>query len=253
MRPLYLDGVTALNVSMDGPALRVSGPSSADRRYPLARISRVVVSGQVSWTTDALLTCADEGIVVCFLNADGDVRGRWIGRRSERSAFVQRWHDFVDRPDWKERYAQWRVATRRRAIRLCAMCMGWSPKHDPRSLSRSILDATRPCADNQEMRTIKRRLHGLAQSRALEELAKIGLQANDVVLLNIVPDLVAAIQWGLHPDLTRWLLDRQRRREPKQPSDPYGAVCFFERHRGTCDFALRDTLLRLNQYLRGLQ
>ena len=69
---------------------------SADRRIPFKRVSRVVESGRVSWSTNALLECADQGVVVHFLKGNGMPRARWIGRVTERSELAQRWVDFLD-------------------------------------------------------------------------------------------------------------------------------------------------------------
>ena len=256
MKPLYLHAKGPLAVSLDGPALRVSRAGCANQRYPLRRISRVMVSGDASWSTDALLACADEGIGVCFLEADGMPRARWIGRATKRSELAQRWQDFLDRQDWPDLYTQWRIATSRRAVRFCAWRMGWSPTGDPRTMHQVICKATRAVANAAELRTVRGRLYGLAQARALEELGKAGLSARDVSLTHLVLDLVLTIQWGLRPELTRWLVHRSRRRESqhREPGfDPRAAAVFFERHSALVDFHLRDTLGRLQRHLEGLQ
>lgn len=247
MKPLYLAGAETLHVALDGPALRVSKSNASDRRFPLGRVSRIVVSGRVSWSTDALLACADEGIVVCFLKADGSPRGRWIGRPSKRCDFAQRWHNFLDRPDYQELYAQWRSNIRRRAVRFCALRMGWSPVGRTRDLVR-VIQAGTNCGVG-ELRTLRRELHGLAHARCLEELARIGLGADDASLTLIVPDLVTTIQWGLHPDLDIW----RRGRPEHELDDPMLAITFFERHRNACEFHLRETLRHLNRYLEGFE
>ena len=256
MKPLYLHADGPMTVSLDGPALRVSRSGCADRRFPLRRISRVMVSGGVSWSTGALLACADEGIGVCFLKADGTPRARWIGRATKRSELAQRWQDFLDRPDWPDLYTRWRVASSRRAVRICAWRMGWSPTGDPRTMNQAICEATRAIVNVEDLRSVRRRLYGLAQARALEELGRKGLNAGDVSVAHLVPDLVTAIQWGLRPELTRWLVHRGRRRIP-QPAefefDTRAAAFFFERHSALIEFHLRDTLGRLQRYLEGLQ
>ena len=68
-KPLYLHGHQPLAVALDGPALRVTQAESADRLFPLERLSRVVASGEVAWSTEALLACADHGVPVSFLAA----------------------------------------------------------------------------------------------------------------------------------------------------------------------------------------
>ena len=245
MRPLYLNGKERLLVSLDGPALRVSGPALSDRRFPLSRVSRVIVSGEASWSTEALLACADEGIAVCFLKRDGSPRGRWIGRPSKRSEFAQRWRDFQDRPDCDALYAEWRTNIRRRAIRFCAFRLGWSPNQSANIIPRLIRGTN---SDVSELIKFKKEIRGLAHSRCLEELTRVGLGADDALLASLIPDLAMAIQWGLHPDLLTWR--GNHRCTPKRGNR---AIAFFERYRGTCDFHLRDTLRSLNQYLKELE
>lgn len=256
MKPLYLHADRPLAVSLDGPALRISRTGCADQRFPLRRISRVMVSGNASWSTKALLACADEGINVCFLTAAGMPRARWTGRGTTRSELAQRWQDFVDRPDWPDLHTEWQIAASRRAVRICAWRMGWSPTGDPRTMHRAIWEATRNVVDTAELSTMRRRLHGFAHARALEELARAGLSAEDVSVTHLVRDLVTAIQWGLRPELTRWLAHRRRNgnaHHTKSRPDHRTAATFFERHSGLVDFHLRDVLGRLQRHLAGLQ
>ena len=255
MKPLYLQGTEPLAVALDGPALRVSQAGCAIRRFPLQRISRVVASGQVTWTTNALLACADEGIAVCFLTARGTPRARWIGRATKRSELAQRWQDFLDRPDWQDLHKSWRIASSRRAVRICAWRMGWSPERDPRPMHLVICEATRSIVGMEALRTTGRRLFGLAQTRAIEELTRVGLNAQDDALIYLVPDLVTSIQWGLRPELTRWLADQRRcggngHRQPTGTTpDPRAITRFLQRCSGLVDFHLRDTLGRLHPSL----
>lgn len=50
------------------------------REVPISRIERVVVMGQVGFTTPALLSLLDADIPVVFLTQQGQVRGRLMGR-----------------------------------------------------------------------------------------------------------------------------------------------------------------------------
>ena len=245
MKPLYLtDRQGPMQVVLDGPALRVraSAGDIADRRFPLSRVSRVVVVGRVSWSTDALLACADEGVVVCFQRKDGRLRARWIGRPSKRNNFAQRWRDFFDRSDWQELYMPWRTNIRRRAIRFCALRMGWSPRKGT-NLVRTLHGNVG--LDLSELRTLKKELRGLVEARVIEELTHTGLGADDVSLTQLVPDLVTVVQWALHAELVL--------RPPKPCRNATAgtpmATAFFERNRGTCDFVLRETLRHLYRYL----
>ena len=239
MKPLYIDGGGAHRVSLDGPALKVRQPRSAELRFPLARISRIVVRGEVSWSTDALLACADAGIVVCFLRADGRPRARWIGRPTSRSTFSQHWRDFLDCPDWQERYRNWRTNLRRHAIRFCAMRLGF-----PHAPVRDLASVVPPDANEAApFRSAKSHLYGLAYARALGELAALGFGSSDPSLRMVAPDLAICMQWGLHPDLVGW------RHKHGWPADRQQATIFFERHRPTAEFHLHHALRRLSRFL----
>lgn len=104
MKPLYLNGRTGMRVSLDGPALQVAVPERAATLYPLQRISRVITSGPVTWSTEALLVCAERGITVTFLHRDGTTRAYLFGESPVREGLLSRLRDLLDRPDWQERY-----------------------------------------------------------------------------------------------------------------------------------------------------
>ena len=119
-----------------------------------------------------------------------------------------------------------------------------------------ICEATRAVVNASELRTVRRRLYGLAQARTFEALGKAGLDARDVSVTHLVPDLTSAIQWGLRPELTRWLVRQNRHgdlQHTESSLDSRAAAVFFERDPGLVDFHLRDTLDRLQRHLENLQ
>jgi hypothetical protein len=116
MRPLYLDGSKRMHVALDGPALRVVKAGRANGQFPLRLVSRVVVRGQVSWSTTALTACMDEGIPVTFLSRDGSVRGVCLGPAGRDASVNRLLDEMLGRPDWREGHENWRRAAERRAI-----------------------------------------------------------------------------------------------------------------------------------------
>ena len=238
-KPLYLDGARSLLVALDGPALRIGAEGTADRRVPLQRVSRVVVWGDVSWNTDALLACADAGIAVCFLR-NGLARARLLGRTSAIDSFASLWSDFLDRPDWRDRYAGWHDNLRSRSIRFCALRLGLRPSvlaSAPERLLRQCL------AGRGRTRSFLRTLNGIAHARATEELTNMGLDAGNTESLRIVPSLVMALQWGLLPEF------RRLRPSDRLRTDP---VAFFERRGAAVDYHLAEAIHLLRRHLEGL-
>ena len=237
-KPLYIHGREPLQVCLDGPALRIRKRYSDDRRFPLRRVSRVVVWGDVDWSSDALLACANAAIVVCFLRLNGLPCGRWIGEPSTRSTFAEDWRHFQERPDSDELYRRWRIGVRKRAIRFCALCLGLG-RVDVRRLAQQV---GRCAVDDPGFRAAKRGVYGLAHARSLEELAKLGMCETDASLQRVVPELATVIQWGLHPSLAEWW-----RRRPAASTPELAA--FFERNRSTTEFHLIETLRSLARVL----
>ncbi len=77
--PLYIAPAGEAWVELDGPALKIVQIDKAERLYPLGRLSRIFVQRRVEWSTEALLACAERGIVIVFVDDDGGVMGRLLG------------------------------------------------------------------------------------------------------------------------------------------------------------------------------
>ena len=240
-RPLYIRGHETVQVCLDGPALRVRRRGLDDRRFPLERVSRVVVIGEADWAPEALFACGDAGIVVCSIHPDGLPTWQWIGQPSSRSTFNEDWCHFLDRPGSRHAYRHWAAAERQRAIRFCALFLGLGR----RGANHMLLRAGQWATMDSDMRTAKRGVYGLAHARCLEELAKLGLCNSAPSLGVVVPDLVAVIQWGLHPHLARdWCPSSTFEDIPR-------LVGLFERNRRTTEFHLRQVLRSLARLVGG--
>lgn len=116
MRPLYLDAARAQAVALDGPALCVRGAARAAARYPLRRLTRVLVRGAIEWQTRALLECLRRGIPVSFTARDGTLLGVCIGATPGTLPLYARIAEFATRCDWAQHYGIWLRAAERRAI-----------------------------------------------------------------------------------------------------------------------------------------
>lgn len=100
-------------------------------------------------------------------------------------------------------------------------------------MHQAIHEATSAVANREELSVVRRRLHGMVYARALEKLGRVGLGAGDVSVSYLAPDLVTAVQWGLRPELTRWLSRGRRCRNPcdaESHFDHRRVAVFLERH-----------------------
>jgi hypothetical protein len=199
MRPLYLEGIPGSRVVLDQPALRVVFPDKADSLFPLSRISRIVCKGCVEWSMSALLACADEGIQLIFLAANGQVRARWLGQVGERQILAQRLSDLLLRADGLILYTNWFAAIEKLAVRSFARRMGLS---DWREISvKAIRKSVALSLSAQEQEAIQI-LQSLMQSELYVWLADCGLCSDDEVLLHQL-DLAASFSqlliWDFYP------------------------------------------------------
>ena len=210
MRPLYVNGCGKTLIKLDAPALRVIVPDQADRLFPLQRISRVIVSGSAIWETEALLACADQGISVVFLDEDGELRARWLGKASDRQAFLQRLADLLARPDAKDTYTCWFKAMERMAIRSAAKKL---VADNRLSLStRQVVDFL----DDQKQRLaiqpvdpLYNKIRGILKAELVQLFLREGLDGKSELLqdqwLNLPADFARLIFWDMEVPLLEWL------------------------------------------------
>lgn len=203
MRPLYLDGRERLSVSLDGPALCVRGLKRADGRYPLGRVSRVMVSGVVHWQTEALLACMKTGIMVCFMDADGAIVGHCVSATHRPTSLGRRLDEFLDRPDWETLYQNWCESAERDAILTLQRRLHIRfPSLRARDVRKTLLQhATALLPSALPPRHIVTRLHGHLHALVLDQLRRSGLGAELEVFrgvgLDLHSDFCRLLWWDL--------------------------------------------------------
>lgn len=202
MRPLYLAGTDQLQVSLDGPALLVRGPGRADGRYPLSRLSRVVVQGDVEWTTPALLACLRGGIPVAFMDRKGRPLGLCFGAQRVKGlgSVVRR---FLDLPDWRLRYRGWLEAMEWRAALDLAGARGWQLKGMRPSIAwRFLVLRLQRDFPGRELQIWYRYLERLSESYAAEALARAGFGLELLCWkyrdFNLATSIARVLNWEAH-------------------------------------------------------
>lgn len=208
MRPLYLgSSATALEVTLDGPALRVCGTDRADGLYPLRRVSRVVVKGRTQWQTEALLACVRQGISVVFVDRHGDTDAVCFGARQRERSLNNYLRELLEIANYREYYDTWLLAMERRAILAALQALHIQPS-DLRRQSAKSMAMQRLRALSPEHLPVKPHmcfLSGLLLSHATEIIGSHGLPTDLVHCpkagFNLIFDLVTVLEWDLYPML----------------------------------------------------
>ncbi len=243
MRPLYIEGSPGCRVVLEEPALRVSLPDKADQLFPLSRISRVVCKGLVDWSISALLACADAGILVLFLERNGELRARWLGHGSQRQLLTQRLVDLLARHDGPALFENWTLSMEKLAARSFARKVGlvdW--REVPINNLRQQLSVSLQSRGRHEANLLQSLLHAML----LTWLPDAGFASDDESLMNCDLDLPAILSGILLWDFYPCLLNRDA--DSHDPSMQAMAM-LFEQRSDRCYLLFRSTLNKLHQFL----
>ncbi|MEZ5592589.1 MAG: CRISPR-associated endonuclease Cas1 [Gammaproteobacteria bacterium] len=254
MKPCYVIGRRGgLWVNLDGPALSIKQPERACQLVPLNRISRLIVSGPADISTPALLACAERGISITFLQPNGQVRAYLFGDSPRRDSLWQRLQDFLDRPDWAERYSDWTRAVDSRAH--CALCkrLQQSPeRYTLAHIENRLRDWQTERLGARQYGFVSGRLHGLSAALAAELLTEFGLGAEHLRAIGNRLDLPSAPARWLHLDLLNPFAVWLNRQPVGAPIDDRALVAFFESRVPRLQRLGRQILNRLHGFLLEL-
>jgi CRISPR associated protein Cas1 len=243
MRPLYIDGTPGCRVVLDEPALRVVVLDKADQLFPLSRISRVVCKGVVEWSMSALLACADAGINLLFLEKNGEVRARWLGRGGDRQSLTQRLVDLLTRADGLQRYENWHLSMEKLAARSFARRMGFV---EWREVPVNELRQRLALSLSKEAQYRTNLLCALLHGELLIWLPDCGFCSDDEALLtsdlDLAADLSKLLLWDCYPSLLA-------ADEPDTTTALAAMAVLYEQRADRFYLLFRSTINKLHQFL----
>jgi hypothetical protein len=215
----------------------VSREGRAAQLFPLRRLSRIYSSQRVDWTSEALLACAGTGIGVVFVDDDGEVTARLLGRPGERDELYCRLEEFLLLPQAEGMYRHWRFELRGRAAWWAGVKLAVPVAHrDPERCRDWVNRMAARYAGQREGERSRQRLQSLAFAWMQGHLQDLGLGLNTELGQAGEPplarDLSDILMWYLEPARVGWLKRRylaaQRRGEAVRPPRREDLVRLFE-------------------------
>lgn len=232
-KPLLLGNTPGLAIEQDGPALRIRLPRRADRLLPLARLSRIVSPASAQWSTQALLTCAAQGIPLLFVDSQGGVIARLLGgsppslpaNADLAQDLLQRLRTSLTRPDWPGIHHDWKLGREHQAMQQVRRRLGM-----PGQLA-GLIQARRWLRGQWHLHLgaegaiqLMRYSHSLLESRCLAALGGVGFNANHAVArhpqLPLAGELAVILHWSLAPGLLAHLRSRRHARRGQARKRP---------------------------------
>lgn len=251
MKPLYLEGKT-LSVKLDGPALKVIKPATADRWFPLQQVSRIVSTPDVDWELPALLACTGKGITVNFLDDTGQLIARCIGPADDHDGLDRLLEAFLYRPDSGARYRQWLEAVENMALRSLIRRAGLRVQQAPnaRTLRQLFQHEAKTLGILKDYDTAERQLLGLLMATVTQFLADLGIDSGHYNLkhFDLVRNLAEILLWDFQLDLMSWFEKRHLQNRQESPSRE-DVTAFFEARQGRTGRLLVGLLSRLHRWL----
>lgn len=252
MKSLYLNSPEPLYIFIDGSALCVHQESKSLRRYPLSRVSRLVISCQVYWNSKALSKCLDRGIGVNYLSSSGTLDTKATRKKYKTSKLSELWYDFHIDQQSMSHYKVWSRTHRHRAVKLCAWLLGWTPRAGIENIEYTIKNAALTETELSTVSEFNTRLVGLVNMKIYEVLNFKSIRLVDEAGFRLHADILHSIEWGLYPEMVNYIRKASKSISMSELNSHKSVVVFFENNESTIDFILRDFLIRLQHYLQSV-
>jgi len=114
--PLYIGAHTLVSLD-DGPSLLLAKATIVDCRYPLQRISRLVLNRSVCMQADVIPACLEEGIPLIWRYRNGSAMAVALPLQAQNQGLSERVAIMMARKDWRLCYQAWVAAQQNMAMR----------------------------------------------------------------------------------------------------------------------------------------
>lgn len=119
-KPLYLLGHEPARIDAGEDHLILRRATGNPMRFPLARLCRIICTGQLTWTGAALSLCLREGLPITWVDGHGHALGCTQTRYAQPLPFSTLIDTYLELPDWPRRFTNWRARRRLETLITCA-------------------------------------------------------------------------------------------------------------------------------------
>lgn len=257
-RPLYIAPGGETRVDLDGPALCITRDERAEQFFPIQRISRIYSGEQAQWSSEALLACAAQGVAVLFVDDDGAIIARLLGRPGIYDSMYHRLSEFLLLPEAIGRYRHWLGGMDHRAAVWAGQRLKLpKSKRDPIACQEMINERAGRYAGERTAERSRQWLRSIAFNWMQSHLLLLGFGAGNELTQSGEPalsqDLTRLIIWYLEPARVGWLKRRwlaaQRKREPVHAPTHADLVRLFESRTTRASARGREITSSLHRWL----
>jgi hypothetical protein len=222
----------------------------------------VVVCGQVDWSTEALLACAQAGAPVSFLRRGGLLRARVLGGASTRKDWLRLTEllvEFLESPaGGVERYCDWVSAQAQQARRELVYEAERGPwPTEPAILTQLLRERARLYTRSAELECFDSQVRALVRIHVETQLhgLRFDPDAAELLVLDVllVDDLTGILNWTVQNAKLAWLKhlgNRQRGRDGGLARPGWAeAIRFMTSQDSTLERRFADLIRKLQVFL----
>jgi len=117
--PLYIGSKVSAELD-DGPSLEVTSPGLVSCRFPLRRISRLIICAGADVPSESIIACLKSHIPVTWHDRGGRALAVALPLDCRALEWAERIAVMMGRPDWRSSYEMWAAAQKNIALRSLA-------------------------------------------------------------------------------------------------------------------------------------
>ncbi|MBC6907360.1 hypothetical protein DWB84_18135 [Saccharophagus sp. K07] len=242
---LVIDSRKTEQIRLDGPALRIRMQQQSSRLFPLRRLSRIHIVGELQQGFDALIYCAEHQIPVAFFTLNGKLRCQLYFPVLENS-LISHWLEHVEFDQQaQQEYDDW---LKHQTLHLLA-CMGYRTGSIERRL-QSILNQLHHACKKELGEKLYRQamdwLEGMANAQLSQIITNLGLANQSRGKRKLMEDITPLYQLWLHHHLAKQLQKTQLN------INGYTMSAFYQAQADELEYFTRRMLAQLTTRLESI-